>query len=217
MSNPGLARNDDDFVEEYPGADPKSSESFVNLVQVGDRLDAEISRRLRAEAGLSLRALMLLATLDGLGGRATASELGQHVPITSASITSLLDTCERKNLVVRRADPDDRRKTPVFITQEGYDLMDRLLPGMHQLEREVTDVLTDAEKVTLLTLLAKIQESVIAISAQDPALERAPRVRPSRMRYRPVRTGPGSSIDQEDRGEGSPATRRSPRRGRVTP
>ena len=36
-----LSRVDDDFEAEYPGADAVASEAFVNLVRVGDRLDAD--------------------------------------------------------------------------------------------------------------------------------------------------------------------------------
>jgi len=186
MNSPGLSREADGFTIEYPGSDRLASECFVNLVRVGDQLDSEMSRRLRSEAGISLRALMILAALDGLGGTSTASELGQHVPITSASITSLIDTCERHHLVVRSSDPLDRRKVPIEITHKGRDLIDRILPGAHRLESQVMAVLSDTEQRALLTILEKISNVVSEAGSEPPNLADAPRIRPERLNYTPA-------------------------------
>jgi MarR family 2-MHQ and catechol resistance regulon transcriptional repressor len=107
------------------------------------------------------------------------------VPITSAAITSLIDTNEKRGLLRRMAYPDDRRKVQVLITREGRDLIDRLLPGTHRLEREVMGVLSDGEKATLLGLLEKIDRSVGAIEDEPPVLAEAPRHRPDRLDYEP--------------------------------
>ena len=176
-----LSRVDEDFGEEFPGAEAAASECYVNVIRAGDGLLAELSRRLRHEAGLSTTALMLLATTDGLGGRSTPAEIGEHVPITSAAITSLVDTAEQKGLVQRLPYPGDRRKVQVVLTDEGKELIDRLLPGVHQLETEVMSVLTPREKATLLELLEKVQRSVHEAAAQPPSLAEGPRNRPDRL------------------------------------
>lgn len=176
-----LARVDDDFEIEFPGADALASECFVNVVRVGDLLQTELSRRLRHEAGLSTRALMLLATIDGLGGRAIPSEIATHMPISTAAVTSLVDTNERKGLVERLPDPDDRRKVQVVLTTEGQTLLDRILPGAHMLESEVLSGLADHERADLLRILEKLQNSVEQVSQLAPSLPKAsPRNRRSR-------------------------------------
>ena len=176
-----LSRVDDDFEVEYPGADALASEAFVNLVRVGDRLEAELSRRLRQEAGLSTTGMMLLAVLDGLGGRATSAEVGKHMPITSAAITSLVDTNERRGFVERNPDSDDRRKVQIVLTDEGRSLIDRLLPGVHQLELEIATVLSATEQETLLELLGRLQGAAAKAADQPPVLAAAPRKRPARL------------------------------------
>ena len=124
---------------------------------------------------------MLLAVLDGLGGRATAAEVGKHMPITSAAITSLVDTNERKGFVGRHPDPDDRRKVQIVLTDEGRFLIDRLLPGIHQLELQIVDVLSTSEQKTLLELLGRIQGAALQAAEQPPVLADAPRIRPARL------------------------------------
>jgi DNA-binding MarR family transcriptional regulator len=178
LSDGRIVRVGNDFSEEYPGADALASECFINLVRVGDGLDSELSRRLRSEAGLSTTALMLLATLDGLGGRATPTEISQYVPITTASITSLIDTNEKKGYVHRLPDTGDRRKIQIEITASGRAVIDRILPGVHQFESSVMSVLTTAERTTLLELLAKISRSVDESAHQPAEFVAAPRIRP---------------------------------------
>jgi MarR family transcriptional regulator, 2-MHQ and catechol-resistance regulon repressor len=172
-----LSRVDDDFATEYPGADAVASECFVNLVRVADRVESELSRRLRHEAKLSTTSLMVLATVDGLGGQTTPSVIGKHVPITSAAVTSLLDTNEKRGLVERTPDPVDRRKVQILLTDKGRTLIDRLLPGVHQLETRVMQALTSSEQKQLLELLEKVHGAVARAATEPPTLADSPRIR----------------------------------------
>ena len=174
-------RVDGDFETEYPGADPTSAECYINVVRTADQLFAELARRLRAEAGISSTAMMVLATIDGLGGRSTPAEIGRHVVVSSAAITSLIDTNEKHGYVRRAPDAVDRRRTWVGLTPEGRALVDRLLPGVHQVETDVMGALAPAERLELLRLLAKIQVSVLRVAQQPASLPNAPRNRPARL------------------------------------
>lgn len=176
-----LLRVDDDFEDEYPGADPTSAECVVNIARTADQLITELARRLRFEAGISTTAMMVLATIDGLGGRSTPAEIARHVVVSSAAITSLVDTNEKHGYVRRSPDADDRRRTWVALTPDGRALVDRLLPGLHRVETDVMGALTHPERLELLRLLGKIQRSVIRVAEQPPALEPAPRIRPARL------------------------------------
>jgi DNA-binding MarR family transcriptional regulator len=174
-------RVDDDFEDEYPGADPSSAECALNIARTADQFLAELARRLRSEAGISMTAMMVLATIDGLGGRSTPAEIGRHVVVSSASITSLVDTNEKHGYVRRTPDVDDRRRTWVSLTPDGRALVDRLLPGMHRVETEVMAALTLDERLELLRLLGKVQASVARVGEQPPSFAAAPRNRPARL------------------------------------
>ncbi len=182
MTEPGpQLRVDDDFELEYPGSDPTSAECYVNLIRTADQLLAELARRLRSEAGISTTTMMVLATIDGLGGRSTPAEIAQHVVVSSAAITSLIDTNERKGFVERTPDQVDRRRTWVTLTPEGKTVIDRLLPGLHRVETEIMSALTMAERLELLRILAKLQGSVARVGEDPAALPVAPRHRPARL------------------------------------
>ena len=67
-----LRRVDADFLDEYPEGDRSATECYVNLCYVSDLLLARLGGNLMHEVGLSVTALMVLATLEGGGGRAQA-------------------------------------------------------------------------------------------------------------------------------------------------
>jgi DNA-binding MarR family transcriptional regulator len=175
-------RVDPDFAEEYPGADPLSTECFMNIARANDQLLGELNRRLKTDFDLSISAATVLAIIDGAGEPITPGEIAERAIIAAASTTSVLDTLEKRGLVERRPHPTDRRKLLIDLTPEGRSTIDQILPGLHRLETDVMSALTPAERRELLTLIAKVQASVATV-AQEPA-ERLGGVRnvPARLR-----------------------------------
>jgi DNA-binding MarR family transcriptional regulator len=119
--------------------------------------------------------------VEGAGGRLAPGEIAERLIVTSASVTSLLDTLEKRGYVRRIAHPDDRRKLIVEITDEGQAVVDRLLPGLHKMEREAMDVLTPAEQRSLLALLAKLQVRFAELAARPPEPLGGTRRKPARL------------------------------------
>ena len=166
---PGLALHvDPDFEEEFPGADPSSSECYINICRTGDRLLGELNRWTKATFDLSASAFTVLAIIDGSTEPITPSVIAERAIISSASATSVLDTLERRGLILRRAHPDDRRKLVIELTSEGRRVIDRGLPGAHRLETRVMSVLSPSERTRFLRLLAKIQAGVAQVAAGEP-------------------------------------------------
>lgn len=180
---PGLALQvDADFEEEFPGADPSSSECYINICRTADRLLGELNRRTKATFDLSASAVTVLAIIDGSTEPVTPSVIAERAIISSASATSVLDTLERRGLIVRRAHPDDRRKLLIELTGEGRRVIDRALPGIHRLETQVMSVLSPSERTQFLRLLAKIQAGMARAAAGEPEPLEGGRNVPSRLR-----------------------------------
>lgn len=154
----------------------------MNLCRTGDLLLGELTRRLKAEFDLSTTAGMVLAIVDGAGEPVTPSTIAERAVVTSASVTSLLDTLEKRGLVVRRQHPGDRRKLLIELTDEGRATVDRFLPGAHRLETEILSVLDEDERRQLLSLLARIQARVGVVSDGPPVLVEGVRNVPTRLR-----------------------------------
>jgi DNA-binding MarR family transcriptional regulator len=136
-------------------------------------------RQSREQYQLSPSARQVLAVIEGARQPLEPSVIAERVLITTGSMTSILDTLERRGLVRRMAHPDDRRKLLVDITPDAQAILDQLLPSLHARERDVISAaLSVREQHDLLRLVAKVQQAAIEARAAPPA--DAPRVRPGR-------------------------------------
>lgn len=89
-------------------------------------------------------------------GKLTAGELSELTGLTSGAITGLIDRFEKKGLVKRQSDSDDRRK--VFIVPDSPKIIDLFNPFYQEFQNE-TDTLissfSDKEKEIIETYLNK--------------------------------------------------------------
>src|SRR6202051_2946847 len=106
------------FEQEFPGARRSASEVAVNLALAQAALIAQIERPAREAHGLSASAFQALAILDGAGEPIPRHVIAGRLLVSSASMTSLLDTRERRGLAERRPHPTDRRKILVHLTAD---------------------------------------------------------------------------------------------------
>ena len=97
----------------------------------------------------------LFGLLNVLGERdgAIQQELGSAMGIDPSTMVSLLDDLERAGLAERRPRPTDRRAREVVITPKGRRLLERGRRLAGQVEGEVLQGLTAAERRQLLALL----------------------------------------------------------------
>lgn len=174
-----VMRVGDDFEDEYPGASALATECYANLVRTGDLLLELHNRQSRDDHQLSRSARQVLAVVDGADGPLEPTTIGERVLITTGSMTSILDTLEKRGLIRRIPHPDDRRKLHVEITPAAREILDDLLPSLHAREREViSSALSSREQRELLRLIAKVQRAAIA-ARSTPSVRGATRRRAS--------------------------------------
>jgi DNA-binding MarR family transcriptional regulator len=175
-----LRRVGDDFEDEYPGASALATECFANLYQTGNLLMDLHNEHTREKYQLSPSARQVLAVVEGAGEPLEPSVIAERVLITRGSMTSILDTLEKRGLIKRVPHPDDRRRLLVQITPDAQTILDELLPSLHAREREVISAaLSTKEQRELLHLIAKLQHA--ALEAQStPAPHAAARKRTKR-------------------------------------
>lgn len=165
---------DDDFELEFPDARRSATLCAANLLRTADRLLAEIDRRRRTVADLSASASEILAIVEGAGEPLPPHVIADRLLVTSGTMTSLLDTLERRGLIRRVPHPSDRRKLLIDITDEARDVLNRMLPRVHGASRDAFATLSDAECETLVVLLERVQTQLHAIGreALPPGEER---------------------------------------------
>lgn len=87
-------------------------------------------------------------------------ELSETTVKDQTTVTRILDKLERKGLVKRQTNPDDRRIFLIFLTDEGRSLEDKLVPIAYEVLDEALQGLTQEEVQQMKVLLNKIFENV---------------------------------------------------------
>jgi MarR family transcriptional regulator, 2-MHQ and catechol-resistance regulon repressor len=170
----------DDFEQEFPGASRSAAEVAANLVRTSDAFLAELDRRRREIADLSASAFQALAILDGAGEPIPGHLIAERLLVSSASMTSLLDTLEARGLIERHPHPTDRRKVLIHLTDSAREIVDRMLPTVHAAATEAFADLTKSEREQLITSFGMIRArltEVASLPASTPKPRRKRRAR----------------------------------------
>ena len=88
------------------------------------------------------------------------TRLGKGLMLSSAGVTSRIDRLERRGLVKRLPDPDDRRGVIVELTEEGMKLVDEAVGANTASDRQLLARLEPEEIETLESLLRKVLATV---------------------------------------------------------
>ncbi|NEA09466.1 MarR family transcriptional regulator [Streptomyces sp. SID10692] len=94
-------------------------------------------------AGLTRAEFDLLGAVRRTDRELTPGELARETFSSGAAVTKRLRALQERGLVDRRGDDRDRRVAHVRLTDEGRDLVDRLLPRQLAYERTVLAGLDD--------------------------------------------------------------------------
>ena len=141
---------------------------WVRLLESHNLMLAELRRRFVPGTGAaSLPRFDLLANLIRQDGQTLAS-LSRRMLVTAGNVTGLVDRAERDGLVERRADPQDRRLSRVFLTKKGRALIVSLLPRHASLVADLLQGLDAKERRELRRLLGKLRGS---FTVQEAAAE----------------------------------------------
>ncbi len=173
----------DDFEMEFPGASRSAAEVAPNLVRTAALLIAEIERCSREAADLSVSAFQTLAILDGADGPLTGRAIAEQLLVTSASMTSLLDTLERRGFVERHPHPTDRRMVQILLTAQARRLVDQVLPAIHATITGALLGVAEPDREQLITSLTRIQAQVKTLASQPPPAASARR-NPRELRHK---------------------------------
>jgi DNA-binding MarR family transcriptional regulator len=147
------------------------------LVRTSERLLASFDQALRHHR-LSRAGREALAVLEGAGRPLSPTSIAERLIVTTASVTSLLDTLERRGLVERHPDPTDRRRLLIEITPDGKAIVDQFLPEVVALQTAALATLTEVQRRQLVELLATLGANLTTLDAAEVIRAAAPRGAP---------------------------------------
>ena len=119
------------------------------------------SKHLAKTTGLTAPQILLLQTIRDKGD-ATIGELANQISLSQATVTSILDRLEKKELVYRERSTEDKRKVHAFLTDLGTEtLKEAPLPLQDQFTREFGD-LQKWEQTMIISSLQRIAQMMDA-------------------------------------------------------
>ncbi|WP_339796502.1 MarR family transcriptional regulator [Paenibacillus sp. FSL R5-0744] len=116
--------------------------------------------------GLSTGRYRLLADLEDNEGEELPSQLAEHLGVTRATVTGLIDILERDGLVSRRSSSDDGRQKSVVLTEEGAKKLREMAPEHFARLEAMVGLLNIEERCVFLDLLGRVTQGISALTGE---------------------------------------------------
>jgi DNA-binding MarR family transcriptional regulator len=149
---------------------------MITPEQLGEQYLAVHHRMFRAVSdgmsgcGLSMARTKVLKRLREQGPT-RQSVLAADFGLSPHSITDIVDGLERRGLAERRPDATDRRAKLVAITDAGEACLDVAYATRERLLTQIFGALSEADRVTLLRLIASLDEAARQLIAASAATD----------------------------------------------
>jgi DNA-binding MarR family transcriptional regulator len=108
----------------------------------------------------------MVIKIIGMEGEIMPSTLGKYTGMEKSSLTRMVDDLEKKGVVFRKTDPDDRRKVLVSLTEKGLDYYNYLNQITTEMADEILQFVDDKDVEdfvhsleTMVKILQKIDSS----------------------------------------------------------
>lgn len=121
---------------------------FINQGLVQGQLEYDISP---PECGV-----LIELRLSGPPYKLTPTQLYNRLLISSGGITGRIDRLEKRGLLCRSPDPEDRRSILVELTESGQDLIEKAGQTHFRIMERMAEGLTSEERERLAGLLRKL-------------------------------------------------------------
>jgi len=129
-------------------------DAYIKLMRCAESFTARVHAHL-ANAGLTFSQFQVLEVLYHLGPMCQR-DIAQKILKSTANLTVVVDNVEKRGLVERRRDTQDRRYVTVHLTDRGRQLIQEIFPRhVDALVREM-GILTKDEQEVLGRLCRKL-------------------------------------------------------------
>ncbi len=154
----------------------KGQPAFL-LAQLGAHAASQFAERLLVlqltppDVGI----LRLLRVVSGLSQQELAAKLQIH----PSRLVAILDNLEKRGLVERRANPDDRRLYSLHLTKVGGELLEKIGKVAREHQDTLLTALSKEERNELTALLLRIADQQGLVRGVHPGYQRLGSPKPS--------------------------------------
>ena len=160
MSNLNSIKVTADFEKRYADSSALATECAMNLVFTGEMLEKHIAGLLQP-FNLSPATGLVLSMLADSEEPLSPNNIADHLIISRASVTSLLDSLEKRGFVKRQPHLSDRRMLLIELTDTGRQTAIDFRPIVHQHQKVWMNVLNEKEQEQLIQTLHRLQSSLM--------------------------------------------------------
>ena len=128
---------------------------WLRLLSTTNIVSAQIRRRLREKFNVTLPAFDLMAQLDREPKGLRLGELSKRMMVTNGNLTGLVERLVQEGLVLRAADPQDRRAFIVRLSKAGKT---KFAAYAKENERLVLSLFDNVEPETIEALMGNLAE-----------------------------------------------------------
>jgi len=138
---------------------------LIQLLGLARELEHELTSKL-SYFELSNGKLKVLFSILNHERPLNPSELAEDIGVTRSTMTGLLDGLEKDGFI-RRSALDDRRKTAIYLTEKGNNVLDTLIPLYRKHVTKILSKTTEEEQQLLVNLLGKIKDGLQEVKEQN--------------------------------------------------
>jgi DNA-binding MarR family transcriptional regulator len=136
----------------------QSLKLWLRMLSCTVRIENEIRSRLRSTFVITLPRFDLMAQLERHPDGLRMGELSKRMMVTGGNITGITDQLENEQLVVRVADPKDRRAYSVKLTPAGRTAFGEMAAVHEGWVAELLKDISPQDKGQLIALLSQMKQ-----------------------------------------------------------
>jgi len=161
MTEDNVSRIARESCQAWPGYEASSLEVILRILRAYHFIDQELVRGL-ADFDVSPGEFGVLFNLRLAGPpyKMTPTQLYNRLLITSGGMTGRIDALQRRGLVCRVPDPEDRRSILVQLTETGLEHFEGVAQTHLRIMEHLTAGLTLEERDCLAGLLRKLLHNI---------------------------------------------------------
>lgn len=138
-----------------------------NIYRAATAVRNRMEKEVLGPAGLTWGGFTILFVLWVWGDRETG-ELAADCGVAKGTLSGMVATLERSELVGRSRHPDDGRRVVVRLEPAGTEMMEGLFPAFNAHEAMFTERLDPGERLELARLLRLVTATADGIDLVDP-------------------------------------------------
>ena len=147
-------------IRQSKGFSNPSEEAVLNILRTSDVMTQLLTDLLKP-SGLSSTQYTVLLILRGSSGKGPCCrEIGERLVTRDPDVTRLIDRLEKRDLLLRTRDKDDRRVVTIQLTPAGMALVNELDEPIEKWNRKLMRNISGADTKILIDLLERFREGL---------------------------------------------------------